>query len=224
MYKLLLIDDDADALKVTAQSFAKQGFAVATAESAARGIQIVQAKQPDCILLDVMMPGTDGLSAFRKLREITSAPILFLTGMAAEDDKIKGLMMGADDYIVKPYNFRELEARVTAAIMRTKPATAGHISLPPIEIDTTSHHVTLSGQDLSLTPREYELLLLFVNTQNEVITYEKIGISLWGTYRKEDRSAVMVCVSRLRKKLEDDPIAANLIETVWSKGYKFIYN
>ena len=222
MYTLLLIDDDREMLEITSASFRDNGYTVYTAENARRGLDALAKISPDCIILDVMMPGMNGFDAFRRIRERTGTPVIFLTGRISEDDKVSGLLMGADDYMEKPFSFRELEARVRATLRRSALASPGVLSFPPLEIDIIGHKALCDGEDLCLTTREYGLLYMLATSNGQVVTYEDIGNHIWGSYRSNDRSTVMVSMSRLRKKLDVDPIAANMIETVWTTGYKFV--
>jgi DNA-binding response OmpR family regulator len=224
-YTLLLVDDDREMLEITARSFQEAGYTVHTAENAAAGLGLVGDVNPDCVILDVMMPGMDGFEACRRLRETSGVPVIFLTGREAEDDKVDGLLLGADDYVVKPHSFRELEARVRILLRRAAvpvlSSSPDSLVFPPLEIDIVGHRVLCDGEDLYLTSREYDILYLLAHSEGEVVTYEDIGLQLWGSYRPADRSSVMVGVSRLRKKLEGSPVASAMIETVWTTGYKF---
>ena len=222
MYTLLLIDDDQEMLEITSASFRDSGYNVYISENARRGLDALVKISPDCIILDVMMPGMNGFEAFRRIRERTKVPVIFLTGRISEDDKVSGLLMGADDYIEKPFSFRELEARVRSALRRSALSTPGVLSFPPLEIDIVGHKALCDGEDLGLTTREYGLLYMLATSDGKVVTYEDIGNHIWGSYRSNDRSTVMVSMSRLRKKLDVNPIASNMIETVWTTGYKFI--
>jgi DNA-binding response OmpR family regulator len=224
MHTLLLVDDDREMLEITARSFQESGYAVYTAENAGKLLELLRSVSPDCVILDVMMPGIDGFEACRRIRERSDVPVIFLTGRESEDDKVDGLLLGADDYVVKPFSQRELEARVRILLRRAAPAAPSvpdALSFPPLEIDIVRHRVLCDGEDLYLTSREYSILYLLAVSDGKVVTYEDIGVALWGSYRSGDRSSVMVGVSRLRKKLETNPAAARMIETVWTTGYKF---
>jgi len=221
MPTLLLIDDDREMLEITSASFHDKGYQVRTAENAAQGLRLLASAAPDCVILDVMMPGMDGFETCKKIRETSAVPIIFLSGRVSEEDKVTGLSLSGDDYVEKPFGFRELEARVQAAIRRSAPTPAGVLSFPPLEINVAQHRVSCNGEELNLTAREYSLLYLLASSGGKAIPYEEIGVQIWGSYRIEDRGAVMVVMSRLRKKLEGNPVTARMIETVWSTGYKF---
>ena len=221
LHKLLLIDDDREMLEIASAGFREKGYTVDVLEGGSKAVSRIQENAPDCIILDVMMPGTDGFEVCKNIRKVSDVPVIFLTGRVSEEDKVNGLLMGADDYIEKPYSFRELEARVQAAVRRTQAAVPGRLIFPPLEIDVESHRALCGGEDLQLTTREYDILYFFATSAKKVITYEDIGIRVWGVYQEQDRRSVMVLVSRLRKKMEVNPVTARMIETVWSEGYKF---
>ncbi len=225
MAKLLLIDDDAEVLEINKKYLTEEGFTVYTSADPVKGIEYAKKVKPDCILLDVMMPGMDGYEVCSQIRTFSSVPIIFLTGKDSEDDKINGLVTGADDYIVKPYSLRELKARVDVLLrrfMRSAPKKVTHIlTFGSLTIDQLAHKAFYKDEDLMLANREYEVLLYLAGHPNKEVTFEELGTALFGTYQEADRRSVMVNMSRLRKKMADYGIE-NMIETVWSKGYKFI--
>lgn len=226
MIKLLLIDDDTEVLNINKKYLSGEGFKVYTADNPIQGIQYAKQVQPDCILLDVMMPHMDGYEVCSKIRSFSTVPIIFLTGKDAEDDKINGLMTGADDYIVKPYSLRELKARIDVLLRRfdysKKQNDNNTLIFGDLTIDKLAHKAFYKDEDLQLANREYEVLLYFATHPNSEITYEELGIALFGTYQETDRRSIMVNVSRLRKKMTLDFSLENMVETVWSKGYRFI--
>lgn len=227
MAKLLLIDDDAEVLNINKKYLTGEGFTVYTTADPEQGIQYAKKINPDCILLDVMMPKMDGFAVCTSIRAFSAAPIIFLTGKDSEDDKINGLVTGGDDYIVKPYSLRELKARIDVILRRfgqtVKPAADSHVmTFQGLSIDQLSHKAFYKGEDLMLANREYEVLLYLASHPNKEVTFEELGTALFGAYQESDRRSVMVNVSRLRKKMTLDFELENMIETVWSKGYKFI--
>ena len=222
MYNLLLIDDDREMLKITEAGFRERGYRAKSMDNGERAITYIEKYTPDCIILDVRMPGANGFEVCRKIRKFSNIPVIFLTGSVSEDDKVKGLLLGADDYVEKPYSFRELEARVRAAVRRAQASLPGKLVFPPLEIDVKAHRASCDGEDLLLTTQEYDILYFLATSKKDVVTYMDIGTQVWGSFRDQDRSTVMVIISRLRKKLEVNPVSARMIETVWSKGYRFI--
>lgn len=224
MANLLFIDDDTDISTINAKYFTKLGHTVKTAPDTGSGIKLIKSFSPDCIILDVMMPNQNGFEACKLIKNICMAPIIFLSGCSSEEYKVNGLMLGADDYIVKPYSFKELSARIQVQLRRHM-TTASHSSLlcyPPLSLDFILHKAYYNKEEIHLSNREYELLYLLMSHPNELVTFEEIGNSMWEYYSDIDRRTIMVTASRLRKKVSDYSGLENVIETVWSKGYKFI--
>lgn len=227
MPKIMLVDDDSEVLEINKKFLIQEGYQVAVSDNARKAITLLKKHPADCIVIDVMMPEIDGFEACRRIREFSDSPIIFLTGRSGEDDRINGLMLGADDYIIKPYSLKELSARIHV-LLRRRQQTEGPaqpsstISFPPLTIDTLEHRAFCNDTELLLSNREFSLLLLLATHPGETITFEEIGTRIWGTYTPTDRRSIMVNASRLRKKLEDYPILAGMIETVWSQGYKFV--
>ena len=224
---ILLIDDDAEVLEMNGKYLTSQGFKVLTSSNPITGLHLAKTKKPDLIILDVMMPGMDGYELCIKIREFSNVPIIFLTGKASEDDRIKGLVTGGDDYIIKPFSLKELKARIDALLRRidrfSAPKTDNNaMHFGDLKIDMALHKAFYLDEDLQLTNRDYDILMYFCTHPTKVITFEELGQSLLGVYTELDRRTIMVNVSRLRKKLNKDYALYNMIETVWSKGYKFI--
>lgn len=221
---LVLVDDDLDVLKINTKYLTKAGYEVHPFNNGSAVLKHLDEIKPDCLILDVMMPGLDGLSLCSAIRKKYDTPIIFLTGKGSEDDKIQGLLTGGDDYMVKPYSLRELEARIHVHIRRknTQPKNDSLISYPPLSIDFVKHKAYYLDQEIQLSNREYELLLLLAQSPGKTFLFEEIGAEIWGNYSEQDRRAIMVNASRLRKKLEEFSGCDNFIETVWSKGYKFV--
>lgn len=226
MYRILLIDDDVEVLKINQKFFNRNKCDTQICSDSLHAPRITKEFKPQCILLDVMMPGMDGYQLCRQLRKITNAPILFLSGKISEDDKIKGFQCGADDYIEKPYSIKEVYVRMISNIKRHQMAAGIKentvIEIPPLTIEVEVHKVFYMEEEIPFSNKEYDTLVFLAKRPNEVITFEEIGMAIWGRYTETDRRSVMVNVSRLRKRLSDYTGRDNLIETVWSKGYKLI--
>ncbi len=227
MADLLLIDDDTDVLEINRKYLSGEGFTVHIADTPKKGIDLARQIAPSCIVLDVMMPEMDGFEVCKIIRTFSSVPIIFLTGKSSEDDKINGLLTGGDDYLVKPYGLRELSARIQALLRRasmqnTPAVNTNTLILGDLVIDKLEHNAVYKGEDLCLAKREYDVLLYLATNPNRDITFEELGTALFGVYSEPDRRSVMVNVSRLRKKMTVDFVLENMIETVWSKGYRFI--
>lgn len=222
MNRILLVDDDIEVLEINKKYFENENFIVEIADSALKAETIIREFNPDIIILDVMMPEIDGFSACQNFRKITNSPILFLSGKVTEEDKIKGFEAGADDYLEKPCSLPEMKARINANIRRSKSYNTASQSkkIGDLHIDEMSHKVKWHDEEIDLSKREYQLLILLVSKDGQLVTFEDIGKEMFGSYTNDDRRIVMVQVSRLRKKLELYTKKDNLIETVWSKGYK----
>ncbi len=227
MYKILMIDDDLEVLRVNKKFFEEKECQVKICSHETEAVELVTSFKPDCILLDVMMPEIDGFTLCKQIRTVTDVPILFLSGKVSEDDKVTGFEAGGDDYIEKPYSLREVYVRIVAHIRRNAAKTVVKknnmiIDLSPFFIDREAHKLFFRDEEIVISNKEYQLILFLADNANKEITFEQIGMHLWGTYMETDRRNVMVNVSRLRKKIEDQTGIDNLIETVWSKGYKLV--
>lgn len=227
MQKLLFVDDDADLLQSNEKYFTKMGYLVKTATTPHVALSLLESYRPDCILLDVMLPQMDGFQLLQALRTLCPAPVIYLSGRTGEDSKIAGLAAGGNDYVVKPYSLRELDARIQVQIRNSAAAPQPHlIHLPPLTLDITAHKAYYNNDtEIPLSNKEYALLHLLATTPSRVFTFQEIGAAVWGGYVNDsDRRTIMVTASRLRKKLEGYPALETAIETVRSKGYRFISN
>lgn len=226
MSKLLLVDDDIDVLNINKKYFHQLKYDVKVATDAEKAIELLSSFKPECIVMDVMMPGMDGFKACQQIRSKYDIPIIFLTGKDTEDDKINGLLIGADDYMVKPYSLRELDARIQVQIrkhqMLQQSASSNILEYPPLSLDLVKHKAFYQVEEILLSNKEFDLLHLLAASPNQVFTFEDIGNKLWGGYIESDRKTIMVTASRLRKKLDTYPGLSNFIQTVWSKGYQFV--
>jgi DNA-binding response OmpR family regulator len=221
--RVLVLDDDEALTALLTEYLAQFGFAVRTAAHPEEGLRLLRADPPDLLVLDVMLPGMDGLAVCRKIRETSRVPIVMLTARGDVMDRILGLEMGADDYLPKPFEPRELVARIQAVLRRGAPADGeDSVQVGPLQVSWSTCSVRLDGRPLSLTTAEFELLKLLVRNRGRVLSRDRIldetrGID-WEAY---DRS-IDVLVSRLRHKLGDDPRRPVFIRTVRGTGYSFI--
>lgn len=227
MYRILMIDDDTEVLEMNRHYFEKNQCMVQICDHADLAMQQMIHLKPDCILMDVMMPEMDGFTLCQKMRKITDVPILFLSGKVSEEDKIRGFSCGADDYIEKPYSVREVYVRIIANIRRyqiTSKRMDGSewLAISPLSLELKSHKVWCADCEIPMSGKDYDILLFLGQHIGQEITYEEIGTAVWGIYNEADRRSVMVYISRLRKKLKDYTGKDNIIETVWSKGYKMV--
>lgn len=223
MPTILLIDDDKSILSINQKFLNQEGFHTIAATSASAVIKQLSQLKPDCIVMDIMMPRMNGFDACKTIKEKYPVPIILLSGLTSEDDKIHGLSLGADDYIVKPYSLRELSARIKVQLKHNEKSSTSSSILryPPLSLNYLTHTVTYNDQIVSLSNREYQLLYLLLTHPNQTVTFEQIGIELFGQYLDSDRKTIMVTASRLRKKLSSYVGLENMIETSWSKGYQF---
>lgn len=221
--RVLLVDDDREVLLLNGEYLKRKGLEVILAENAPAAMEQLKKNTVDCIVLDVMMPGTDGFQAFEGIRRLSEAPILFLTGRTEEADRIRGLTLGADDYIIKPCSLEELSLRIKIHISRHRPEhkEIGVMEFPPLRIELMNHKATCHGEEVLLSNREYELLVCLAKHAGEIMTFEQIGREILGGYIDADRRNIMMNASRLRKKLEAYVGLENMIGTEWGKGYRF---
>lgn len=224
IYRVLLVDDDREVLKMTGNYLRKKGLDPSLAGSASTALSLLERSSFQCIVLDVMMPDRDGFEVFPLIRKKSSAPILFLTARTDDEDRIRGLVLGADDYISKPCTLEELYLRIMINIRRhvSTRQQDGILKFPPLTIDLLQHRVFYNeSEEILLSRREFDLLSLLARHAGETMTFEKIGVSLNGNFIAADRQNIMVTASRLRKKLEACPGLDNLIETAYGQGYRF---
>lgn len=220
--RLLVIDDDPDILKVLRANLELHEFGVTTAESRAKAVEILDTQIPDLVILDLMLPDGDGVEICRNLKgRYPKVPVIMLTARDRVSDKVMGLESGADDYIVKPFETLELIARIRASLRRTAPSEQV-ISVSGLEMDLHAHTVKVNGREVALTPKEFELLHLFIANRGEVITREFIRKKVWGDTRLYSWSRVIdVHLQHLRQKIEENPSEPKIIVTVPGIGYKF---
>lgn len=219
---ILVVDDEEDIVSLMRDFLEAEGYAVLVAANGQEALQALQHATVDCVLLDVMMPGLSGFDVVRKIREQGEVPVLFLSAKQEDSDKIRGLGLGADDYIVKSATPGEVVARVKAVLRRTRRAAVAPPSVLDfgrLTIDVRAREARIDGQPVTLTAREFELLQLFAEHPRQVFSREQLFERLWGAHG--DRHTVTVHVGRLREKLEVDPANPELIVTVWGVGYRF---
>jgi DNA-binding response OmpR family regulator len=211
---VLLVEDDPEIVGLLSDFLSDEGFGVVAAGDSPAAIEALVAHDVACVLLDVMLPGGSGFDVCRRIREQSDVPLLFLSARGQDEDKLRGLALGADDYIVKSATPAEVVARVKA-VLRRAGARSTHVrAYGRFTVDRAAHEVTADGRPVRLTAREFELLTLFADHPRQVLTREQIYERVWGSWG--DRSAVAVYVRRLREKL--DPA---LFVTVWGVGYRF---
>ena len=227
MSKILIIEDDRDIAEVERDYLAINGFDTDITDNGITGIDSVKQNEYNLVLLDLMLPGLDGFAVCKKLREITDIPILMVTARKEDIDKIRGLGLGADDYIEKPFSPNVLVARVKAnlaqyeRLKKTDEKKETVIDIGDYKINTSSHRVYKHGEEIELKNKEYELFLFLVMNADIVFDKESLYEKIWGLDSLGDTATVAVHINRLREKLEDDPSNPKHIQTVWGAGYRF---
>jgi len=221
---VLLIEDDETVSEVVERYLERDGFRV---EVVADGAEAVSrfGEDVDLIVLDIMLPSLDGLEVCRQLRRKSTVPIIMLTALGDESDRIMGLELGADDYLAKPFSPRELTARVKSVLRRASgtlapQSTHGELKAGAISLSLDAHEVAVGGKSVVLTSREFELLAFLMMHPRRVFTREELLERVWG-YSFGDKSTVTVHVRRLREKIENDPAQPRHIATIWGLGYRF---
>jgi DNA-binding response OmpR family regulator len=218
---VLLIDDDQELNALLARFLRGFNFEVAVAIDAREGLQALAREPPDIVILDVMLPEVDGFAVCRKVRERSGVPIVMLTARGAVDDRIVGLELGADDYVSKPFEPRELMARMQAVLRRSARTREDRVRVGPLDLNWTTSVVSMNGRRLSLTPAEFELLGVFVRNRGRVLSRDRILDDTHGIDLDAYDRSIDVLVSRLRQKLGDDPKQPRFIRTVRGTGYRF---
>ena len=226
MTSVLIVDDEPNLVELVRGYLEREGFRVQTAADGPAALEITRLERPDLIILDVMLPGMDGLEVCRRLRQFSDAYVLMLTAKVDEVDKVVGLAVGADDYVTKPFSPRELVARVKAMLRRPRSANADAPDVPPVHrfgdlmLDEGRHEVTRHGEPVALTAREFALLQALASQPQRVFTRAQLLERVWGEAYYDDH-VVDVHMANLRKRLEDDPAHPRYIETVRGVGYRF---
>lgn len=208
---IVVADDDPQILKLVTRNLQLEGYATHTATNGQEALEAVQASQPDAVLLDVMMPKLDGFAVCQKVREFSTVPIIMITARGNDQDKVRGLDLGADDYLTKPFSVDELLARVRAVLRRADyrqsmqaTAIAQPITIGDVSIDPAQHRVTRGGQEINLTPTEYALCLYLAQNAGRVLTQQLLLEHVWGAEYSSEHHMLQVNINRLRRKLEPD--------------------
>jgi DNA-binding response OmpR family regulator len=232
--KILVIEDEDGIIHLLNLYLKDAGYTVVVAHDGADGLAMHAREHPDLVILDIMLPAIDGFEVCRRIRSWSNTPILMLTARIAEDDRINGLELGADDYLVKPFSPRELVSRVRAILRRVNSQGAAEaqssaksaeaensvLSFPGLTIDLLARRVEVNGKEVALTPTEYDLLALLAKSPDRVFTREMLMNKVWGYDYLGDGHTVDVHMSALRKKVEPTP-EQRYIKTVWRVGYRF---
>lgn len=225
-FRVLVVDDEPIVTEGIERYLSREGFDVETAHDGEEALRIARTWSPDIVLLDLMLPGIDGLEVCRTLHKEGDPSIIMLTARGEETDRIVGLEVGADDYVVKPFSLRELGARIKAVLRRTtrdKGATGASdlLRFSGLQINPRTREVEANGRTVQLSAREFDLLYFLAANAGQVFTREQLMDRVWDYTFAGDTSTITVHVRRIREKIEADPMRPRYIKTVWGVGYKF---
>lgn len=221
--KILIIDDDEKLTQLLAKFLTDFGFMVSSAGLPSTGIKLLKEQAPDLIILDIMLPEMDGFAVCRSIRKFSRVPIIMLTARGEVMDRVVGLELGADDYLAKPFEPRELVARIHSVLRRSRAQIAeGVQTFGELEVNFDKHMARLGGEQLDLTTNEFAVLELFARNAGKVLDRDQILQELRGFDCDAFNRSVDITVSRLRHKLKDDPKSPAFIKTIWGRGYMFI--
>jgi two-component system, OmpR family, KDP operon response regulator KdpE len=220
--RILVVDDEPQIVRALQMKLRSEGYDVDTAGTAAEALAAAAARPPEAIVLDLLLPDGRGTDVARQLREWSAAPILVLSAIGDEAEKIAALDAGADDYVTKPFSVDELLARLRAAIRRTGPSREPVIEIGELRIDLEGRNVTMAGRETALTPTEYDLLRLLAQNEGKLMTHPAILREVWGPAYREESNYLHVYVSQLRRKIEPDPARPRYLLTVPGVGYRLV--
>ena len=228
--KIMVVDDDKNICELLRLYLEKEGYQVVIANDGKEAVELNEREDPELILLDIMLPGMDGFAVCKELRQKSSSMgIIILTARTQEMDKVTGLMTGADDYVVKPFNPLELTARVKSQLRRytqlnpnsmAKEAVSSEITIKGMSINKDNHKVVVDGEEIKLTPIEFDILYLLASNPGKVFSTDEIFERVWNEKVYEANNTVMVHIRRLRGKMKEDTRQSKIITTVWGVGYK----
>ena len=221
--RVLVVDDEPMVREVVTAYLERDGYRVTTAADGQAALEALETTHPDLVVLDVMLPKLDGFDVLTQLRKRTDVPVILLTARTEEVDRVLGLELGADDYVVKPFSPRELAARVRSVLRRARPLPSHrNLEFGRLVIDGATREVTKDGVAVELTPKEFDLIAFLADSPRQVFSRSQLLEHVWDSSAdSQDPSTVTVHIRRLRRKLEDDPEQPEWLETVWGVGYRF---
>jgi DNA-binding response OmpR family regulator len=221
---VLVVDDEPIVREVVCSYLEREGYRTLEAADGDRARELVEAEALTLVVLDLMLPGTDGLELCRWIRNRSELPVIMLTARTEEADRIVGLELGADDYVTKPFSPRELVARVRSVLRRTAPQLVGpeRLAFDGLTIEAPTREVRKNGREVRLTAREFDLLWFLARHPRQVFSRDHLMDRVWGYSAALDTGTVTVHVRRLREKIEDDPAHPRFLQTVWGVGYRFM--
>lgn len=225
MYNILVCDDEKDIVSAVRIYLSSEGYEVFTAFDGFEALEVIRREEIHLVLMDIMMPGMDGIEAMVKIREISNVPVILLTAKGEDTDKVLGLNVGADDYVTKPFNPAELQARVKSQLRRYMKLgggqeAGGKLCIGGIEMDDKSKEVTLDGEPVALTRTEYDILKLLMEHPGQVFSPNEIYNKVWKDVSFGTENTVAVHIRHLREKIEYDPANPRFLKVVWGRGYK----
>jgi DNA-binding response OmpR family regulator len=220
---VLVVDDEPIVREVVVRYLEREGYRTLEAADGKRARELLEHESPSLVVLDLMLPGTDGLSLCRWIRSRSDLPVIMLTARGEETDRIVGLELGADDYVTKPFSPRELAARVRTVLRRSTPPAPREerLSFDDLDIDASTREVTKAGVPVQLTAKEFDLLWFLASHPRRVFSRDQLMDRIWGYDAAVETGTVTVHVRRLRQKIENDPSQPRFLETVWGVGYRF---
>lgn len=227
MKTILIVEDELNIAELEKDYLEIDGFTVEMESNGDRALSRCREKDYDLIVLDLMLPGVDGFEICRRIRKYSTVPIIIISAKTEDMDKIRGLGLGADDYMVKPFSPLEMVARVKAHIARherllgLRPDSGDEIEIKGLVINRSSRRVMLNGQEIAFSSKEFDLLVFMAQNPNRVLTKEQIYINIWGEDACGDLTTVAVHIRKIREKIEADPSNPQYLETVWGAGYRF---
>jgi DNA-binding response OmpR family regulator len=224
MPTVLVVDDEPIVREVVVKYLRRDGYRTLEAADGDRARELIERETPNLVVLDLMLPGTDGLSLCRWIRSRSELPVIMLTARGEEADRIVGLELGADDYVTKPFSPRELAARVRTVLRRAAAPTLreARLELGDLEIDAAMREVRRDGEPIPLTAKEFDLLWFLASNPRHVFSRDQLMTSVWGYEAAVDTGTVTVHIRRVREKIERDPSHPRHLETVWGVGYRFM--
>ncbi|MDX6486445.1 MAG: two-component system, OmpR family, operon response regulator KdpE [Gaiellaceae bacterium] len=222
MTRILVVDDEPQILRALQTSLRGAGYEVDTATTGEQALTAAAVRAPDAVIVDLVLPDISGIEVSRQLREWTAVPVIVLSVVGDENEKVAALDAGADDYVTKPFGVEELLARLRAALRRADPSTEPVIELGELRIDLEARDVTLAGARVALTPHEYDLLRLLARNEGKLLTHKTILREVWGDAYAGESHYLHVYVSQLRRKLEPDPARPRTILTEPGVGYRLV--
>jgi two-component system KDP operon response regulator KdpE len=222
--RILIIDDEEGLIQLLCHRLEQEGYHVLSARDGVEGLQVLQHQHPHLVVLDLMMPRMNGWEACRRIRECSDVPIIMLTALGTDQDKVRGLEMGADDFVTKPFSLAELVARIRAALRRYQHPLADNLQVQVDDrllVDRARRRVVVEGQKIELSPTEYRILNCFLDNAGRVLTHQSLLTAVWGWEYTEETDYLKVYVHHLRKKIEKNPRRPSYILTERGLGYRF---